>query len=64
MNETPLANVAKNEFFKLKPTSTAPVYIKNHYDRQSKTYSISPVDDYNRESFKKPKLIVYVGFTY
>jgi hypothetical protein len=64
MNKTPLAKINKNQFFKLVPTSTAPVYLKNHYDRESKTYSISPVGDYNRESFKKGKMVVFTGFTY
>jgi hypothetical protein len=54
---------SKEEFFKLNINSKT-VYILNHYDRSSKTYSISPVEDFNKESFIKPERYIYIGFTY
>jgi len=54
---------SKEEFFKLSPNSKA-VYIVNHYDRGSKSYSISPSEDCNKESFIKSNRKIYIGFTY
>ena len=54
---------SKEEFFKLKPNSKV-VYIVNHYDRASKSYSISPFEDCNKESFIKSNRKIYVGFCY
>jgi len=53
----------KEEFFKLSPNSKV-VYIVNHYDRFSKSYSISPFEDCNKESFIKSNRKIYIGFTY
>ncbi len=54
---------SNEEYFKLNADSSV-VYIVNHYDRGSKTYSISPVEDCNRETFVKPSRKIYIGFTY
>tara|TARA_R100001594_G_scaffold58491_1_gene92540 strand:+ start:833 stop:1033 length:201 start_codon:yes stop_codon:yes gene_type:complete len=51
------------EFFKLSPNSKA-VYIVNHYDRASKSYSISPFENCNKEKFVKSNRKIYIGFTY
>lgn len=40
------------------------VWTINHYDRSSKKYSLSPVDDMNREIFRDANKLVEVGFTY
>jgi hypothetical protein len=53
----------KEEFFKLSPNSNT-VYIVNHYDRTSKSYSISPFEDCNKEKFIKSSRKIYIGFTY
>jgi len=50
-------------YFKLKPENSA-VYTINHYDRSTKTYSISPVDDINKERFVKSNRQVFIGFDY
>jgi hypothetical protein len=36
------------------------LYIKNHYDRASKTYSLTSTDDINKEIFLKPSTIVFI----
>lgn len=51
------------KFFKLKADSNA-VYVLNHYDRATKSYSISPDYDINAERFIKATRTVFVGFTY
>ena len=50
-------------YFKLKPESNA-VYTINHYDRSTKTYSVSPVSDINKERFIKSNKPVFIGFAY
>ena len=50
-------------YFKLKPEANA-VYTLNHYDRATKSYSISPVSDINKERFIKANKEVFIGFEY
>lgn len=40
------------------------VWVLNHYDRSTKKYSLSPVDDMNREIFRDGNKLIEVGFTY
>lgn len=40
------------------------VWVINHYDRSTQKYSLSPVDDMNREIFRDANKLVEVGFTY
>lgn len=63
MNEIALRHVGKGDLVKRKPDAKA-VYVVNHYDRASKTYSLSDWHDMNREIFLKPSTMVYVGFTF
>lgn len=63
MNEIALRHVDKGDLIKRKPDAKA-VYVVNHYDRASKTYSLSDWNDMNREIFLKPDTLVYVGFTF
>jgi len=39
-------------------------YIKEHYDRATKTFCCSDVDDMNRSIFIKANKAVFVGFDY
>jgi hypothetical protein len=61
---TTVSQVAKGEFVKFKDTETAPVWVKGHYDRPSKTYSFTKADDTNHECFRKASATCFVGFTY
>ena len=40
------------------------VYLVNHYERSSKKYSVSPVDDINKELFIPGSKKVFIGFIY
>lgn len=40
------------------------IWVLNHYDRSSQKYSLSPVDDLNREIFRDANKIVLIGFEY
>jgi len=50
-------------YFQLKLGSNT-IYKINHYDRSSKSYSISPVTDINKERFIKSNRQVFIGFDY
>ena len=50
-------------YFKLSPEAKS-VYKINHYNRDDKTYSISPCDDINKERFIKSNKPVFIGFEY
>lgn len=38
--ETQVNKVNQGTYFKLKPTDTAPVWVRDHYDKSSKTYAL------------------------
>lgn len=40
------------------------VYKRGHYDRASKSFSLTNCDDMNAERFVKRGRVVFVGFTY
>jgi hypothetical protein len=58
-----LKDVKAGDFFVRKAGAKA-VYVRNHYDRTSKTFACYDYEDYNREIFLKGSTVVYVGFTY
>lgn len=53
--ETQVNKVNQGTYFKLKPTDTAPVWVRDHYDKLSKTYACHKYDDSNHEKFLKGK---------
>ena len=46
------------------PTETAPVWVRDHYDKSSKTYACHKYDDSNHEKFLKGKRKIYIDFTF
>jgi hypothetical protein len=61
---TPLADVKRGEYIRLKPSPTAPVWVRGEYDRASKRYWIAKADDMNHGALRKGGVVVYTGFTY
>ena len=61
--ETQVNKVNQGTYFKLKPTDTAPVWVRDHYDKSSKTYACHKYDDSNHEKFLKGKRKIYIDFT-
>lgn len=59
-----VSDVAKGEFVRFAARDNAPVWVKGHYDRASKTYSFSKADDMNREIFRKGTAVCFIGFSY
>lgn len=58
-----LKELPKGELFKRKANARK-VYVKGHYDRGSKTFSVYDYEDVNSEMFAKGTLKVWAGFTY
>lgn len=62
--ETQVNKVNQGTYFKLKPTDTAPVWVRDHYGKSSKTYACHKYDDSNPEKFLKGKRKIYIDFTF
>ena len=62
--ETRVNKVNQGTYFKLKPTETAPVWVRDHYDKSSKTYACHKYNDSNHEKFLKGTRKIYIDFTY
>ena len=58
------AKATDEPFIKLSDKENGKVYVINHYDKSTKRYSISPVDNVNVERFVKPDKEVFVDFEY
>lgn len=53
--ETQVNKVNQGTYFKLKPTDTAPVWVRDHYDKSSKTYACHKYDDSITKNFSREK---------
>lgn len=62
--QIPISKLKKGEFFRLKETQTAPVWVRGEYITQAKRYSTHKFDDTNHETLRKGSMQVYVGFTF
>lgn len=62
--KTKVNKVNQGTYFKLKPTETAPVWIRGEYDKSSKSYSCYKYDDVNHEKFLKGNRDIYINFTF
>lgn len=52
--ETTVNKVNQGTYFiKLNPTDTAPVWVRDHLDRSSKTYACHKYDDSNHEKISQ-----------
>ena len=54
---------AGENFIKRKPDAKA-VYVINHYDKETNSFSCSDYDNMNKEIFIKACQTVYVGFSF
>lgn len=57
MDKTTLKQLKPGTLFRLKDSESSPVWVRDHYDRSSKT-------DYNHEAFFKGTRTVFINFTY
>lgn len=63
MEQKQLRHCVSGEFIKCTETAKT-VWIRWHYDRGTKTFSLIDAEDCNREIFLKPSAMVWVGFDY
>lgn len=67
MDKTTLKNSLNQgliTLFRLKDSESSPVWVRDHYDRSSKTYACHKYEDYNHEAFFKGTRTVFINFTY
>lgn len=59
---TPISvkDVKPGSYVHLKNDIDSPIWIRNHYDRTSKSYSLTKFSYVNREIYRKPNTIVYI----
>jgi len=62
--QTTVAAVKLGEYIRLKDSDSAPVWIRDAYDKATKTYTLVKADDINHTMQAKPTRVVYIGFTY
>lgn len=58
--KTKIKNINQGTYFKLKPTTTAPVWVRGEYERSLGKYSCFKFDDTNPEKFMKGSQDIYI----
>lgn len=53
MDKITLKQLKPGTLFRLKDSESSPVWVRDHYDRSSKTYACHKYEDYNHEAFFK-----------
>lgn len=64
MKQVQLKQVKQGEFFKLRETENAPVWVRGEYDREDKKYLCAKFDNINYEQMFKGNRIVFIGFDF
>lgn len=59
-----IRNINMGQYFRLKDTETAPVWVRGEYVRSEKKYSCTKFDDCNHEKLMKPTQDIYIGFEF
>ena len=62
--QTRVGDTAKGEYVRFRDHDAAPVWIRGHFDRPTRRYSLTAADDANREIFRKADCPCFIGFTY
>lgn len=63
--QSPIKDLKQGELVRLRNGSPQDrVWVRNHYDRASKRYSLTAYDDINRERFVKGGTQAWHGFTF
>lgn len=62
--ETKIKNINQGTYFRLKPSDTAPVWVRGEYNRLAGKYSCWEFDDTNHEKLMKGSQTVYINFTF
>lgn len=62
--KTHIRNTNQGQYFRLKDSENAPVWIRGEYNRSEGKYSCTRFDDANHESLMKPNRIIFIGFEF
>lgn len=62
--QKPISKLKKGDFFRLKDSKTAPVWVRGEFIPQVKRYSTHKFDDTNHEALRKGTAQVYVDFIF
>lgn len=63
MDKTTLKQLKPGTLFRLEDSESSPVWVRDRYDRSSKTYACHKYEDYNHEAFFKGTRTVFINFT-
>lgn len=61
---TTVRQLRKGDFFRLKDSDTAPVWVRNEYIPSAKKYSTHKFDDTNHEVLRNGDFVVVIGFAF
>lgn len=64
MKAVELKQVKEGEFFRLKESDTAPVWVKGYYYRPDKVFEAYQFGDANKETFLKGSRLVFIDFEF
>lgn len=64
MTYAQLKDVKKGEFFRISPSDTAPVWVRDDYNRSTKKYECYKFDDMNHLGEFKGTRIVIIDFEF
>lgn len=59
-----LKQVKKGDVFKLSPTESATIWVRDDYNRTDKKYEMSQYYDVGKWTMRRGETIVYVGFDF
>lgn len=62
--KTKIKDINQGTYFRLKPSDTAPVWVRGEYSRSAGKYSCFKFSDTNHEKLMKGSQIVYINFTF
>lgn len=61
---TTIRQLKKGDFFRMRDSDTAPVWVRDEYIPSAKKYSTHKFDDVNHEVLRKGNFVVFIGFTF
>lgn len=64
MQQQAIRQLKKGDYFRLKESDTAPVWVRGEYSREAKRYSTHLFDDVNHERLLRGDQLVWVEFTF
>jgi hypothetical protein len=64
MKKTTINQAKPGDLVRLTDSDSAPVWVRGHFDRASRSYSLTRWSDANSEVFRRGTCPCFVGFTF